>query len=99
LCDTGQKLHLGRTAQWRGERVNLEKKRFTGKLFSHHKKDPMNLTEIFCPNINCPKRGWCNAGNISVYTQAEQRCYFNVCQKSFGVKKTTFFFTRILASK
>jgi len=29
----------------------------------------MNLTEIFCPNLECPARGHRDAGNISV------RCY------------------------
>jgi transposase-like protein len=65
-----------------------------GKLFSHHneEKGPMNLTETFCPNIDCPARGRCKAGNISVHSQAEQRCYCNVCHKSFSVKKGTIFY-------
>jgi len=65
-----------------------------GKLCSHHnqEKGPMNLTEIFCPNIDCPARGRCQAGNISVHSQAEQRCYCNICRKSFSVKKGTIFY-------
>lgn len=52
----------------------------------------MNLTEIFCPIIECPAKGQCGRGNISVHSQAEQRCYCNVCQKTFSVKKGTIFY-------
>ena len=52
----------------------------------------MNLTEIFCPNIECPARGQRNAGNISLHSQKEQRCYCDVCEKSFSVKKGTIFY-------
>lgn len=52
----------------------------------------MNLTATFCPNIDCPARGRCQAGNIRVHSQAEQRCYCNVCDKSFSVKKGTIFY-------
>lgn len=52
----------------------------------------MNLTEIFCPNIECPARGRRNAGNISLHSQKEQRCYCDVCEKTFSVKKGTIFY-------
>jgi len=52
----------------------------------------MNLTEIFCPIIDCPARGHRSRGNISVHSQAEQRCYCNVCDKTFSVKKGTIFY-------
>jgi transposase-like protein len=52
----------------------------------------MNLTEIFCPNIECPARGQCNCGNISVHSEKEQRCYCDVCDKTFSVRKGTIFY-------
>lgn len=52
----------------------------------------MNLAEIFCPNIECPARGRRNAGNISVHSQKEQRCYCDVCEKTFSVKTGTIFY-------
>lgn len=52
----------------------------------------MNLAEIFCPNLDCPARGHRNAGNISVHSQKEQRCYCDVCGQTFSVKKGTIFY-------
>ena len=52
----------------------------------------MNPEDIFCPNIDCAARGQCGRGNISVHSQAEQRCYCNVCKKTFSVKKGTIFY-------
>ena len=52
----------------------------------------MNLREIFCPNPDCPAKGRCEAGNISIHSQAEQRCYCQVCDKTFSVKKGTIFY-------
>jgi transposase-like protein len=52
----------------------------------------MNLTEIFCPNIDCPARGQRGRGNISVHSEVEQRCYCNVCHKTFSIKKGTIFY-------
>lgn len=52
----------------------------------------MNPQEIFCPNITCPARGQVNAGNISVHSQAEQRCHCDVCNTTFSVKKGTIFY-------
>ena len=52
----------------------------------------MNLTEIFCPNIGCPARGQRDKGNISEHSQAEQRCYCQVCETTFSIKKGTIFY-------
>jgi len=52
----------------------------------------MNLAEIFCPTIDCPARGQRNRGNINVHSQAEQRCYCQVCGQTFSVKKGTLFY-------
>jgi hypothetical protein len=65
-----------------------------GKLFSHHnqEREPMNLSEIFCPNIACPARGQGGRGNIRVHSEVEKRCYCNVCKKSFSINKGTIFY-------
>ena len=52
----------------------------------------MNLQEIFCLNPDCPAKGCCDAGNISLHSQAEQRCYCKVCETTFSVKKGTIFY-------
>ena len=52
----------------------------------------MNLTEIFCPTIDCPARGQRGRGNISVHSEVEQRCDCNVCKKSFSLRKGTLFY-------
>jgi hypothetical protein len=31
----------------------------------------MNPRDVLCPNIDCPARGWCSAGNVSVRSQEE----------------------------
>jgi len=49
----------------------------------------MNLEEIFCPIMDCPARGQRGRGNISVHSEIEQRCYCNVCEKTFSIKKGT----------
>ena len=49
----------------------------------------MNLEEIFCPIVDCPARGQRGRGNISVHSEIEQRCYCNVCEKTFSIKKGT----------
>jgi len=52
----------------------------------------MILEEIFCPIIDCPARGQRGRGNISVHSEIEQRCYCNVCEKTFSIKKGTIFY-------
>lgn len=52
----------------------------------------MNLQEIFCPNPECPAKGRCAAGNISIHSQKDQRCYCQVCDKTFSVNKGTIFY-------
>jgi len=52
----------------------------------------MNLQEIFCPNIGCPAKGQRNKGNIKAHSQAEQRCYCEVCETTFSIKKGTIFY-------
>jgi transposase-like protein len=52
----------------------------------------MNLEKIFCPNLECPARGQCGRGNISVHSHKEKRCYCEVCDKTFSVSKGTIFY-------
>jgi transposase-like protein len=53
---------------------------------------PMNLEKIFCPNLECPARGQCGRGNISIHSLKEKRCYCQVCEKTFSVSKGTIFY-------
>lgn len=52
----------------------------------------MNLKQIFCPNLDCPAKGQCNRGNISVHSDQEKRCYCNVCDQTFSVTKGSIFY-------
>jgi len=52
----------------------------------------MNLEKIFCPNVECPARGQCGRGNISVHSHKEKRCHCEVCQQTFRVSKGTIFY-------
>lgn len=52
----------------------------------------MNLEKIFCPNLECPARGQCGKGNLTVHSHKEKRCYCNVCQQTFSVSKGTIFY-------
>jgi transposase-like protein len=52
----------------------------------------MNLEKTFCPNLECPARGQCGKGNLSVHSHKEKRCYCNVCQQTFSVSKGTIFY-------
>src|SRR6202795_2867097 len=53
---------------------------------------PMNLGEIFCPNLSCPARGQCGRDNIGVHSVKEKRCYCKVCQQTFSVSKGSIFY-------
>ncbi|UCG11224.1 MAG: hypothetical protein JSU72_11770 [Deltaproteobacteria bacterium] len=52
----------------------------------------MNLEKVFCPNLDCPARGQCGRGNISVHSAKEKRCYCSVCQQTFSVTKGSIFY-------
>lgn len=52
----------------------------------------MNLPEIFCSNPDCPAKGRQGAGNISIHSQAEQRCCCKVGEMTFSVKKGPLFY-------
>ena len=52
----------------------------------------MNPRDVFCPNIECPARGRVGAGNVSIHSQAEKRCYCSVCGQTFAVSKGTLFY-------
>lgn len=52
----------------------------------------MNLTEIFCPNIDCPARGQCGRGNISSHSLVEKRCLCAVCEQTFSISKGSIFY-------
>lgn len=52
----------------------------------------MNLQEIFCPNLDCPARGQCGRGNLSIHSVKEKRCYCSVCDKTFSLSKGSIFY-------
>ena len=52
----------------------------------------MNLEKIFCPNLECLARGQSGHGNISIHSAKEQRCYCNVCEKTFSVSQGSIFY-------
>ena len=52
----------------------------------------MNLEKIFCPNLDCPARGHCGRGNISLHSDQEKRCYCSVCHQTFSVTKGSIFY-------
>ena len=52
----------------------------------------MNPEELFCPNIDCPARAQTGEGNITIHSQQEKRCYCQICDKTFSVRKGTLFY-------
>lgn len=52
----------------------------------------MNLEKIFCPNLDCPARGQCGQGNVTVHSLQEKRCLCRVCEQTFSVSKGTIFY-------
>jgi transposase-like protein len=52
----------------------------------------MDITKIFCPNIDCPARGQVGKGNIRTHSEKEQRCHCSVCETTFSVRKGTIFY-------
>jgi transposase-like protein len=52
----------------------------------------MNLETIFCPNFDCPARGHCGRGNISIHSDQEKRYYCNICHKTFSMTKGSIFY-------
>jgi len=52
----------------------------------------MDLSNIFCHNLDCPARGQTGQGNITVHSQKEGRCQCNVCGTTFSTKKGTIFY-------
>jgi transposase-like protein len=52
----------------------------------------MNPKQVFCPNIDCPARGWRERGNISVHSQKERRYRCDICEQTFAATKGTLFY-------
>lgn len=52
----------------------------------------MNLEKIFCPHLECPARGQCGQGNLTVHSLKEKRVSCNVCHKTFSVSKGSIFY-------
>lgn len=52
----------------------------------------MNPQGIFCPNIDCPARGQCGQGNISIHDRREKRYRCSACQGTFVTTTGTLFY-------
>ncbi len=52
----------------------------------------MNLSNIFCVNVDCPARGQVGKGNIVCHSEKERRCLWTVCNQTFSVTKGTIFY-------
>lgn len=49
----------------------------------------MDSPTAFCPNPDCPARGHCGKGNITIWSQKKRRYRCTVCRKTFTETKGT----------
>ena len=52
----------------------------------------MDPTTVFCPNLGCPARGHCGAGNIGIHSRTDKRFICKLCHKTFTATKGTVFY-------
>jgi transposase-like protein len=52
----------------------------------------MDPQTAFCPNLDCPARGYLGKGNIGVHSHKERRYICHVCNKTFSATKGTPFY-------
>jgi transposase-like protein/IS1 family transposase len=52
----------------------------------------VDLTQAFCPNMDCPARGQSGKGNISVHSRTERRFICQQCGKTFAERTGTPFY-------
>src|SRR6266567_1880417 len=43
-----------------------------------------DASKLFCPNLDCPARGKCNAGNIVSHGKTRRRSKCKVCRRTFS---------------
>ena len=52
----------------------------------------MDLTQVFCPNLDCPARGQTGKGNIGIHSRKERRFICRQCHKTFAATKGTVWY-------
>lgn len=52
----------------------------------------MDPQHTFCPNLDCPARGQCGRGNITIHSQRQQRYRCQVCRRTCSASAGTVFF-------
>src|SRR5690349_14925962 len=50
-----------------------------------------DASKLFCPNLDCPARGKCNAGNIVSHGKTRPRYKCKVCRRTFSERQGTMF--------
>jgi transposase-like protein len=54
----------------------------------------MDPHTAFCPNLDCPARGWIGQGNITIHSQVDARYRCTVCHKAFSARRGTPFYRK-----
>jgi transposase-like protein len=54
----------------------------------------MDPQQTFCPNLDCPARGQCGEGNLTIHSQRRQRYRCTVCGKTFSARTATPLYRR-----
>jgi transposase-like protein/IS1 family transposase len=53
--------------------------------------EPMDPSNVFCPNAMCSARGQTKSGTIVIHERGRQRYRCNVCKKTFSARRGTMF--------
>jgi transposase-like protein len=56
------------------------------------RRNIMDPTTVFCPNLACPASGHVGQGNIGVHSRKDQRFICTQCRKTFAATKGTAFY-------
>jgi transposase-like protein/IS1 family transposase len=51
----------------------------------------MDVSRVFCPNLECPARGKMGQGNIVIHSQKRPRYRCTICKKTFSAREGTMF--------
>src|SRR6266496_3795526 len=53
--------------------------------------EPMDTSNVFCPNARCSARGQRGSGKITIHDRKRQRYRCKVCKKTFSARQGTMF--------